>query len=134
MITLEKAQKALEAAEKKAKELGTAVTTTIVDEHGTLIAAGRMDGAIPVSPKFSYAKAYTSAVLGAPTADLAPFTVEGKPYFGCTCAFGGELMVIAGGLPVKDGGKIVGGVGVGGSMDVGKDADCAKAAVAVLEK
>lgn len=132
MITLEKAQEAIEAAEKKAKELGIKITTTIVDEHGTLIAASRMDGAITISPEFAYAKAYTSATIGLPTADIANYSGEGKPYFGTTSAFGGKLMVIAGGIPVKTGEKLVGAVGVGGSMDVKQDEECAKAAVETL--
>ncbi|MBI2031902.1 MAG: heme-binding protein [Candidatus Levybacteria bacterium] len=134
LITLEKAIKAAEKAVKTATELGIAVTVTIVDEHGTLICVNRMENAIPISPKFSYAKAYTSAVLGAASGDLAQYSGEGQPYFGTTSAFGGELMVIAGGLPVKKSGRIVGGVGVGGSMDVSQDVECAKAAVKVLEE
>jgi len=133
MITLAFAQKAIDKAINKAQDLGITITATIVDDHGTLIAASKMDGALNISPKYSYSKAYTSANLGLPTADIAGYAVEGKPYFGTTSAFGGELMVIAGGIPVKKGGKVVGAVGVGGSADVTQDAECAKAAVSALE-
>jgi len=132
MLTLEKAQKAIEAAQNKAKELGIAVTVTVVDEHGALVAASRMDGALTVSPKFSFAKAYTAAVIGLPTGDIAQYAGEGKPYYGTTSAFGGELMVIAGGLPIKEGSKVIGGIGVGGSYDVNQDVECAKAGLSVF--
>lgn len=133
MITLETAKKALEASEKKAKELGTAVTTVIVDEHGSLITVSRMDGAIPISPRFAYAKAYTSASLGMPNDALAQFTGEGKPFVGLNTLFAGELTAIAGGLPIMQHGKIIGGVGVGGSADVHQDAECAEQAKKALE-
>ncbi len=133
MITLAKAKKALEAAEKKARELGVAITTVIVDDHGSMICVSRMDGAIPISPRFAYEKAFTSASLGMPSESLAAYAKEGKPYFGITDILGGELTTIAGGLPVKINGKLVGGVGVGGSYDVKQDAECAQEAVKVLE-
>ncbi len=133
MITLSKAKQALEASEKKAKELGVAVTTTIVDSHGSIIAVSRMDGAIPISPSFAYEKAYTSASLGMPTAALAGYAEEGKPYFGLPDVLGGKLTVIAGGMPVKKNSVIIGGVGVGGSMKVSDDEACAKEAVKILE-
>ena len=133
MITLSKAKQALEASERKAKELGVSITTAIVDTHGAMIAVSRMDGAIPISPRFAYEKAFTSASIGVPSESLAAYAKEGKPYFGITTIFGGELTTIAGGIPVKQDGKIVGGIGVGGSMDVAQDADCAKAAVKILE-
>ena len=132
MITLSKAQEALKAAQEKAKELGIAVSIAIVDEHGFLLAFARMDSAITISPKFAYAKAYTAGMLGMPTGDMAGYAIEGKPYQGLDSIFGGELTTIAGGMPVMIDGKLVGGVGVGGSTDVSQDAACAAQAVKVL--
>lgn len=133
MITLDKAKRALEASESKAKELGIAVSTVIVDSHGTIIALSRMDNAITISPKFAISKAYTAANLGFATGDLSKYASEGKPYFGINTLFGGELDLLAGGVPVKIHDKIVGGVGVGGSQDTNQDVECAQVAVSVLE-
>lgn len=132
MITLDKAKKALVAAEKKAEELGIAVSAVVVDEHGDKIAFSRMDGAIQISPIFAETKARTAGMTGMATSDIAPYAVEGKPYFGIDDLSGGELTTIAGGLPVKLGGKLVGGVGVGGSMDVNQDVQCAQVALKAL--
>ncbi|MFC1711703.1 heme-binding protein [Patescibacteria group bacterium] len=133
MFSLSKAKKALQASEEKASKLGIAVATVVIDSQGSIVAASRMDGAIPISPRFAYAKAYTSASLGVPSEGLAQYAEEGKPYFGITDIFGGELTPIAGGVPIKVNGKIVGGIGVGGSMDVSQDAQCAKEAAKVVE-
>ncbi len=132
MITLAKAKKALEASEKKAEELGVHVSTVIVDNQGSVIAVSKMDNAIPISPRFALSKAYTSANLGFSTLDLAKYSSEGKPYFGLNTLFGGEFDLLAGGIPVKMNGKLVGGIGVGGSPDTLQDVECAKAAEMAL--
>ena len=133
MILSANALTAINAAEKKAEELGVTVTISVVDEHGVQVAAKRMDGALTISPKFAQAKAYTAATLRAATSSLSAYATEGKPYFGLTSLFDGKLTVIAGGIPVFVGETVVGAVGVGGSADVSQDEKCAQAAVDVLE-
>jgi len=132
MITLENAKKALEASEKKALELKIKVTTTVVDEHGSIIAMSRMDDALVVSPDFSLSKAYTAVVLKMPTDTIAPYAVEGKPYYGFNTLLSGKMTSIAGGLPVIHNGKVIGGIGVGGSADTAQDVICAQEALKIL--
>ncbi len=132
MISLSQAKKAAAAAQAKAEEYGIAVTTVITDEHGSIILVEKMDGAFQISPQFAHAKAFTSANLGFPTSGLADFAAEKKPYFGINTLFGGELTTISGGIPVMKDDKRIGGIGVGGSMDVSQDEECAKAALAAI--
>jgi uncharacterized protein GlcG (DUF336 family) len=133
MFSLEDAKKAIEASEAKAKELGIAVTTVVVDHSGIIIALSRMDGAFPVSPKFAMAKAYTAGTLGIPTAGISEFSAPGKPYYGVDMLSGGELTSMGGGVPILRGKEILGGVGVGGSYDTKQDILCAEAAAQALQ-
>src|SRR4051812_4427494 len=118
-----KIQTAIAAGEEKAKALGTNVSIAIVDKHGILVAFTRMEHALTISPEFAITKAYTSGTLGMPTAGIAEYASEGKPYAGITSLFGGKLTTIAGGVPIKIGDELIGGVGVGGSYDVAQDAE-----------
>ena len=132
MISVENAKNAIASAQRKARDLSINISVVIVDQNGLIIAAERMDNALPISPRFAYAKAYTAAVLRMPTNTLAEFAQPGKPYFGVTSIFGGEFTDIPGGLPVTINKRIVGGVGVGGG-EVKQDEECANVAMKVLE-
>jgi len=125
-MTLHMATAMINKGIKKAEELQQRVTVCVVDNYGEVVALHKMDGSLVVSPRFATSKARTSALLGMPTQDLGAYAQPGKPYYGLTHAFGGEMMVIAGGAPVKDNsGKVIGGVGVGGSYDVELDQEIA---------
>lgn len=126
------AQKVIESAIKKAADLGVTISVAVVDQYGDLLAFARMKGALKISPKFAISKAYTSGTLGLATADMAAYATEGKPYFGLNSLFGGELTTIAGGIPVKKGEELIGGIGVGGSHEVSQDVECAKAGLEAL--
>lgn len=132
MVTLAQAQKALELALAKAKELGVDVSIAIVDVSGVLIAGAKMDHAITISPKFAYVKAFTSASIGMPSTGLAPYDEPGKPYYGLHTILGGELTTIAGGQPIMMDSQLVGGIGVGGSTDTTQDDAIAKTALAAF--
>jgi uncharacterized protein GlcG (DUF336 family) len=67
-----------------------------------------------------------------PSEGIGAYACEGKPYFGVNTILGGEITPIAGGVPVKIEGKLVGGVGVGGSLDVSQDSQCAQEAARIL--
>lgn len=132
MLTLNLALLAAQKAVEEAQKLGVTISISVVDEYGIQIVALKMDSSFPVSPDFAHAKAYTSATLRLPTAGLAEYAVAGKPYYGTTSLEHGKFTVIAGGLPIEKDGKVIGGIGVGGSHDVGQDVQCAQAALSVF--
>ncbi|MDQ5951118.1 MAG: hypothetical protein QG639_395 [Patescibacteria group bacterium] len=133
MLTLELAHKAAHAAIEEAKKQGITISVSVVDASGIPVAGLKMDDALPVSPDFAFTKAYTSATLRLPTAGIAEYAVAGKPYYGTTSLLEGKFTVIAGGFPIEKDGKVIGGIGVGGSHDVNQDVACAQAALAVFK-
>src|SRR5689334_20988309 len=90
-ISSELAQKMVDAAMAKARELGVAENVAIVDDGGNLKAFGRMDGAPILSIQMAQNKAYT-ALFGVSTQDFFNF-IQGDPsLFGRhprACACGG---------------------------------------------
>jgi uncharacterized protein GlcG (DUF336 family) len=62
-LTLEVAEKAVKAAQAKAREQGTPMTVTVVDEAGRLVLSARGDGAGFFTPETSRAKAVAAAAF-----------------------------------------------------------------------
>ena len=118
MITLNDARRVIDAAEKKAGEIGQPMNIAVADTGGNLVAHVRMDGAWLGSIDISIKKAFTSRAFDISTKDLAENSQPGQQFFGIHASNGGRVMIFAGGIPLKKDGKVVGAIGVsGGSGD-----------------
>ncbi len=116
MITLEDARRVIAAAEKKAQEIGQPMNIAVVDAGGNLVAHVRMDKAWFGSVDISINKAWTARAFDVSTKDLAGFSQSGGEFFGIHGSNYGRVMIFAGGIPLKKGGEVVGGIGVSGGM------------------
>src|SRR6201998_3714163 len=114
MINLETARRVIVAAEQRAKEIGQPMNIAVVDAGGNLVSHVRMDGAWIGSIDISINKAWTSRAFEIATKDLAQHSQSGGQFFGIHVSNHGRIMIFAGGIPLKRGGKVVGAVGVSG--------------------
>jgi uncharacterized protein GlcG (DUF336 family) len=130
-IDLETAVRLIDAAKKKAVELKVAMNIAVVDAGNNLVAFQRMDGAWLGSINISMNKAYTARAFDMETKTLAPLCQPGQPLFGIHASNDGRLIIFPGGIPLKDGGKVIGAIGVSGSS-VENDQAVAAAGAAAL--
>ncbi len=113
-VTAELARAMIEAAERKAAEMGHPFVIAVVDESGILKAFSRMDGAALLSVQIAQDKAYTAAGFGLSTDGWHDF-VKNDPPLAMGAAPGiDRLVVFGGGYPIKIGDAIVGAIGVSG--------------------
>ena len=129
-ITAEAANAAVVAALAKAGELGIRINAAVTDGSGVLVAFLRMPGAFLHSVDIAIDKAYSAAGFGFATTEWAGIFKNnealrlGMPVRPRNVVFGG-------GLPIREGGVLIGGIGVsGGSAE--QDEECARAGLAVL--
>jgi uncharacterized protein GlcG (DUF336 family) len=125
-LSLEQALRVASVAEAEAKARHVAVTVAIVDSGGTLILEHRMDGATLVSVQTAPAKATSAVMWKRPTSSWAtPLSSSPAPLSlpHVIVSAGGELLLMDG--------RIVGAIGVGGSLP--NEGEIAKKAAAVLD-
>jgi uncharacterized protein GlcG (DUF336 family) len=117
-MTLADARRVIAAAEKKAQEVGQPMNIAVVDEGGNLVSHVRMDNAWLGSIDISINKAFTSRAFDITTKALGENSQPGNQFFGIHASNHGRIMIFAGGIPLKQNGKVVGAIGVsGGSGD-----------------
>jgi uncharacterized protein GlcG (DUF336 family) len=130
-VTLEAAEKVVAAAKTKAEEIGVPMDIAVVDAGNNLTAFARMDGAWLGSIDIAQNKAYTARSFDMTTKDLAPLAQPGQPLYGIEASNDGNLIVFAGGIPLRNGDAVVGAIGVsGGSVE--QDHEVAAAGAAAL--
>ncbi|MBV2163852.1 MAG: heme-binding protein [Comamonas sp.] len=129
-ITAEAAHAAVLAAVVKAGELGIRINAAVTDASGVLVAFLRMPGAFLHSVDIAIDKAYTSAGFGFATAQWAGI-LQGDEALRLGMPTRPRNVVFGGGLPLREGGVLIGGIGVsGGSAE--QDELCARAALVAL--
>ena len=129
-ISSELAQRMVDKAVAKARELGVTENVAILDDGGNLKAFSRMDGAPILCIEMAQNKAYT-ALFGVPTQDFFNF-IQGDPSLLAGTPTLARVAAWGGGFPIKVDGEIVGAIGVSGAPAVENDVDCAKAALALV--
>jgi uncharacterized protein GlcG (DUF336 family) len=129
-ISSELAQKMVNAAVTKARELGVTENVAILDDGGNLKAFSRMDGAPLPSIEMAQNKAYT-ALFGVSTQDFFNF-IQGDPSLLAGVPTLARIAAWGGGFPIKVGGEVVGAIGLSGAPTVENDVDCARAALALV--
>jgi len=122
----------IEAAKKKATEIGVPMDIAVVDEAGNILAFERMDGGLVGSIQIAIDKAYTASVLRLPTGEEGKIAQPGGPDFGINSTCGGRIVIFAGGVPVKLDKLVLGAVGCS-SGTVEEDTSVAEAGVSAIE-
>lgn len=110
-----------------AASLGEQVAIAVVDCYGHTVACVRMDGAHPDLLQFASDKAYTSGTQGRTTKDFYNRMTQ-SPDDALGLGNRARLTVWEGGVPIRSGGALIGGIGVSGAAGH-VDAACCEAAL-----
>ncbi len=128
-ITLERAQAVMQAAMAEARKHNWKMNVTVVDSGNNLVAFGRMDGAQLASIAISEHKARAAAAYRRDT-KLFENGMQGGLVYQLTLD---GVIGSRGGIPLVEGGKLIGAIGVSGGAG-SQDEVCAKAGAAVINK
>ena len=126
-LSMDIATKAAQATIAACRKEGLNVAVTIIDRGGHAQVVLRDTMAMPITVPISKQKAYAAMNFNSATSDL-----EGRfkePY--APPSIGG-LITSAGGLPIKAGSSILGGIGVSGAPSGESDEACAAAGLKAI--
>jgi uncharacterized protein GlcG (DUF336 family) len=132
-LTLEMAEQALRAAQTRARELGTPMTITVVDEGGRLVLCARGNETGFFTPVTSKAKAVAAAAFRRSTTELAELAAKGSAFWKTVpVILEGQALPTPGGAPIQRAGRTIGGIGCGGGTGE-QDQQCADAGAAAVK-
>ena len=122
---MERAQSLVQAAVAEANKRGWKMNVAVVNPNGDLIAFGRMDGAQLASIPISQHKARVAARYRRPTRALE----DAVQKFGFNYILTlDDVVASRGGIPLVEGGKLIGAVGCSGGTGSQDEATCTAAA------
>ena len=113
-ITLKKAKALIEKIEEESIRRGMNSVIAICGPEGNPIAVHVMDGAYLVSYDVAVKKAYTSVAVKMSTRELGELAGPGGTFYGVDKLESGKIAIFGGGVPLKCGNTIIGGLGISG--------------------
>lgn len=129
VLPMSLAVEAVQAGIAACKEHGWNVSVTVADRSGDIRVMIMGDGARDLTKEVTRRKAYTAALLGISTDELAKRIAGGgfNPL-----VYDANLAQGAGGLPIKVGNDVIGGIAAAGAPGGDKDERCAAAGLAKI--
>ena len=131
-LSLAEAGVALDAAQRKAEEIGVPEVLCVADHAGYPIALRRLDGGKVTSVQIAINKAFTAAGHRKPT-DAYKNALPGEEAFGIFTQHEGRFTVFVGGYPIMVDGQCVGAVAASGGNGE-QDAAVCEAGIAALRQ
>ena len=113
-ITLNTAKKLIEKLEQEALRRGQHAVIAVCNPEGNPVAVHVMDGAFIVSFDVAMTKAYTAVAVKMSTMELSKLAQPGETFYGVDKLDGGKIVIFGGGIPLKSGDTIIGGLGISG--------------------
>ena len=111
-LDLAKAKALIEAIEAEAARTGKKAVIAVCNAQGNPVAVHVMDDAFLVSYDVAIKKAYTAVSVKMSTMELSKLVQPGQTFYGLQNV--DKMLVFGGGVPIKVGDRIVGGLGISG--------------------
>ncbi len=117
------------ALEQCAKD-GLKVSLTVVDKAGNVAAQLRGDGTNPHTMELSRLKAYTARTRGITSLEVKKLAEDPANSY---LKYIPQVVMVGGGVPIKVGNELIGGVGASGAPLEVQDEACVKAGISKVE-
>ena len=112
-ITLDSAKRLIEKIEQEALRRNRPSVIAVCSPDGNPVAVHVMDGSFLVSFDMAVKKAYTSVAVKMSTMELSRLTQPGQTFYGLG-KMSDNIVIFGGGVPLKVGDTIIGGLGISG--------------------
>lgn len=120
-LSLKAAKSLIDKIEEEAKKRGLNAVIAICGVDGNIIAVHVMDNAFLASFDIAMKKAYTSVAVKMSTKELGKLAMPGETFYGVDKADNNRLIIFGGGIPLKIGEVIIGGLGISGGSSEDDD-------------
>lgn len=116
-MTLSIAKEIIRKVILKAEEIGVKAVVAVSDGGANPVCVECMDDSYIASYDIAVNKAFTVVSLKMPTKDLKTLAAPGGSLYGIQFTNGGKIVIFGGGVPLKVGDRIIGGLGVSGGTE-----------------